>query len=185
MCVQLYNEKPCVGNIWGLNLTVVRPTTFQMTAVSTGKMCYNIICRRNLHWQVSCVHLACSKMAKRVMCPLSTNALSWTLREWRYTRAKFRCKKCGAYSLVEEETSLQNTQTISEQTKFRHGVPTGTETKNECAGEGQQQFTRRGPRTNRCHSPSMCGESSQIEREWPIKVRPLVSSKIRLYFKTR
>jgi hypothetical protein len=44
---------------------------------------------------------------------VSRNALTWTLSECGYTRAKLRCKKCGAYTerrtppLAEEETPFK------------------------------------------------------------------------------
>jgi hypothetical protein len=65
-----------------------------------------------------------------------------------YTRAKLRCNKCGAYSgrpnppLIEEEAPSQNTQVVLERTQIWSWVPMGPENKNDCAGEGQQQFPR-------------------------------------------
>jgi hypothetical protein len=53
----------------------------------------------------------------------------------------------GAYSerqiipLVEKETPFQNTKMVLERTKIKPRVPTGLETKNDCAGDDQQQFT--------------------------------------------
>jgi hypothetical protein len=44
--------------------------------------------------------------------------------------------------LVEEETRFTNTETVTERTQIRSWIPTGLETKNDCAGEDQQQITR-------------------------------------------
>jgi hypothetical protein len=67
--------------------------------------------------------------------------------ECGYTRAELRCNKCGAYSerqtppLVEEEAPFKNTKVILERIQIWSWVPTGPETKNDCAGEGQQHIT--------------------------------------------
>jgi hypothetical protein len=42
--------------------------------------------------------------------------------------------------LVEEEAHLKTRKSV-ETTKIRSRVPTGSNTKNDCAGEDQQQFT--------------------------------------------
>jgi hypothetical protein len=44
--------------------------------------------------------------------------------------------------LVEEETPIPNTYTVLERTQIRSWVPKGLGTKNDYAGEDQQQFTR-------------------------------------------
>jgi hypothetical protein len=44
--------------------------------------------------------------------------------------------------LVEKETPFQNTKSLGNKQKIRSCVPTGAETKTDCADEGRQQFTR-------------------------------------------
>jgi hypothetical protein len=56
-------------------------------------------------------------------------------------------QKDQAPPVFEEETTFQNIQTVLELRKIWSCVPTAPETKNDYAGEGQQQFT--GPGTIR------------------------------------
>jgi hypothetical protein len=44
-------------------------------------------------------------------------------------------------SIFQEEAPFKNTRMVLEITKIWSRVPTGPETKNDCAGEGQQQIT--------------------------------------------
>jgi hypothetical protein len=59
--------------------------------------------------------------------------------------------KRGAYPeslappLVETETPFPKTETVLQRTKIWSWLPTGPETKNDCAGEGQQQLTEPRP----------------------------------------
>jgi hypothetical protein len=63
------------------------------------------------------------------------------------TVSRLRCNKCDAYSgrsiplFSEQEAPCPNTQMTLEWIQICSWIPTGPETKNNCAGEGQQQFT--------------------------------------------
>jgi hypothetical protein len=63
------------------------------------------------------------------------------------TRAELWCTKCGAYAerpiplLVKRRPHFQTHKRFWNEHEFGHEPPTGPETKNNCAGEGQLQFT--------------------------------------------
>jgi hypothetical protein len=97
---------------------------------------------------ISCINsFQCSKLTKHAWCPQTTSVLTWMMCEWGYICAKLWSNNCGAYSdrptppLV-EESIFPNTWMALERWKLWSCVLTMTETKNDFAGENQQQFTR-------------------------------------------